>query len=252
MYTKDKKRLKKAAMETESLLSLLNLGIHLKMNDDFFNVLLVESDISLSIKDFETDLWSRTAFTFAVLVKVVEAMKLSNQEKLIALLSWMKEDYATFPCTTPEAEKERELELLTSLDYFTLRTYIKENKLMSGLDTMFLHELFKEFPKLTGLFDAEIIFREFGLMGGSKIWCKICKKVFVSPLEAVRSPECEIKLYHPRSLVTSFRNLTEQQVGCEHTGCNKKMQRNEFPCCHQQSHSEGCTMGEGKHFIVFE
>ncbi len=252
MYTKDRKRLKKAAMETESLLCLLNLGVFLKMNEEFFTVLLCDGPINLSIKDFETELWSRTAFTFPVLVKVVEAMKLSNQEKLIAALSWMKEDYMKYPYSTPESEKEREIELLTSMDYYNLRSYIKDNKLMSGLDTMFLQELFKEFSKLTGLFDSETIFAEFGLLGGHKIWCKICKKTFVSPLEAVQNPECEIRLYHPKSFVTSFRNLAEQQTVCGHAGCTKKLQRNEFPCCHQPSHSEGCVMGEGKHFIVIE
>ncbi|MDR3549536.1 MAG: hypothetical protein P4M11_14930 [Candidatus Pacebacteria bacterium] len=252
MYTKDKKRLKKAALETESLLSLLNLGVFLRMHDDFFNVLLVENPINLSIKDFETELWSRTAFSFQVLVKVVEAMKLSNHEKLIALLSWMKEDFVTFPYSTPEAEKERETELLTSMDYCVMRGYIKDNKLMSGVDTLFLVELFKEFGKLSGLLDSEAIFKEFGMLGGRKVWCKICKRVFASPMDAARNPECEIRPYHPRSFVTSFRTLGEQQTGCGHAGCTKKLQRNEFPCCHQPSHSEGCTMGEGKHFIVIE
>jgi len=252
MYTKDKKRLKKAAMETESLLALLNLGVFLKMGEDFFQTLLIENPINLSIKDFETELWSRNAFTFPVLCKVVEAMKLSNQEKLIALLSWMKEDFAHFPYSTPDAEKEREIELMTSMDYFNLRAYIKDNKLMSGIDTAFMQELIKEFPKLTGLLDATTIFNEYGLLGGRKIWCKICKKVFASPLDAVKFPECEIKLYHPKSFVTSFRTLAEQSKGCLHTGCNKKLARNEFPCCHQPSHTEGCVTGEGKHFLVFE
>ena len=252
MYTKDKKRLKKLAAETESLLCLLNLGVYLKMNEDLFSVLLGEGAINLSIKDFETELWSRTEFTFPVLVKVVEAMKLSNQEKLIAALSWMKENFIKYPYTTAESEKEREIELLTSMDYYNLRKYIKENKLMSGVDTAFLKELFREFPKLTGLFDSGIIFTEFGLLDGHKIWCKICKKVFASPIDIIRNPECEIRPYHPKSFVTSFRTLADQQTGCGHGGCVKKLQRNEFSCCHQQSHSEGCVTGEGKHFIVFD
>ncbi len=252
MYSKDKKRLKNVAADIDNLLRLLHLGEELKMNEDFYGALLAGGEFALSIQHFESELWSRTAFTFPILLKVIEAMQLSNQEKLIALLSWMKEDFAKFPYSTAECSREREIELLTSLDFYTLHDYIKERQLMSGLDTAFLAELYKEFPSLVGLFDTETVFKEFALLGGAKVWCKICKKVFLSPVDAARSAECEKRLYHPRSFVASFRSLSEKQMPCLHSGCAKKLQRNEFPCCHQPSHSEGCTMGEGKHFLVVD
>ena len=250
MYSKDKIRLKKAALETDNLLRMLSLGIFLKMKDDFFNALL-ESDIHVGLKDFETENWSRTAFTFPVLEKILEVLNLSPEEKIIALLSWLKEDFGAYPYNTDECGRQREMELLTSLDFYLVRNYISGNKLLTFVSSEYLSQVMAEFKKLNGLFDSQTVLKHFGLVGTHKIWCKICKKSFTSAHDITLNPKCEPRLFHPKGYVTSFRQL-KNKTKCAHGDCGRNIQRNEYACCHLPSHSPGCIMSEGSHLLIFE
>lgn len=83
IYTKDRKKLIKAAKTFNSLLYLISLGIHLKMKSEFFEILLSQSNFNWKLEYFSDKIWSRSIFTFAILQRVVDEMKTSNYIKII-------------------------------------------------------------------------------------------------------------------------------------------------------------------------
>ena len=58
--------------------------------------------------------------------------------------------------------------------------------------------------------------------------------------------KCMEKLYHPKKFIQLQRQIVFK---CSHSGCNKKISINEFPCCHQQNLGEGCLMSDGNHIL---
>ena len=274
IYCKDKKRLRKAAMETESILALLTLGIYLKMKEDYFEALFVENKINISLSDFSTDLWSRKSFTFAVLKKLLTALNLNQEEKLLGLFSWLKADKEKFAFSTTSCQKQLKIELQTSMEVFKVREYIEKHKLMYNLKTGFLMHLLTSFPLLTPVFDVRILIKEYAHLSSYSIHCRICKRTFESAMDVIFNSKCERKLYHPRSFATTFRDLEETKENaresrdgkdgkdgkdvkekdikntCMHLECKRKAARNQYQCCHLGPHVEGCTMGEGTHYII--
>lgn len=59
--------------------------------------------------------------------------------------------------------------------------------------------------------------------------------------------DCEVKIFHPKNLVTLQRNLPQS---CEHEACTKKFVINEYPCCHRNIHGEGCMINDNKMHIL--
>jgi hypothetical protein len=85
IYTKDSKRLKKAAKTFHSLLFMISLGIHLKMKSDYFEILLTKLNFSWKIEFFSDALWSKSIFTFPILERIVDEMKANNFTKIIGI-----------------------------------------------------------------------------------------------------------------------------------------------------------------------
>lgn len=83
MYTKDTKKLKKAAKTFNPFLYLISLGIYLKMKPEFFEILLTKPSFEWNIEYFNDPIWSKSIFTFPILERIVEQMKTNNFTKII-------------------------------------------------------------------------------------------------------------------------------------------------------------------------
>jgi len=83
MYSKDSKKLKKAAKSFHDFLHLISLGIFLKLKPDFFEILLAKPSFQWKEEYFYDTLWSRKVFTFPVLERVVDEMKTNNFTKTV-------------------------------------------------------------------------------------------------------------------------------------------------------------------------
>jgi len=83
MYSKDPKKLKKAAKTFHDFLQLISLGIFLKLKPEFFEILLNKPAFQWREENFYDPLWSRKVFTFPVLERIVDEMKTNNFTKSI-------------------------------------------------------------------------------------------------------------------------------------------------------------------------
>lgn len=83
IYTKDTKKLKKAAKTFHPFLYLISLGIYLKMKPEFFEILLNRPSFEWKIEYFNDTIWSKTIFTFPILERIVEQMTTNNFTKII-------------------------------------------------------------------------------------------------------------------------------------------------------------------------
>ena len=83
IYTRDTRKLKKAAKTFHPFLYLISLGIHLKMKPEFFEILLAKPDFEWNVEYFNDPIWSRSIFTFPILERIVEQMKTQNFTKMI-------------------------------------------------------------------------------------------------------------------------------------------------------------------------
>jgi len=86
MYSRDSKRLRKAAKNFHDFLKMISLGIFLKLKPDFFEILLNKIAFQWKEEYFYDPLWSRKVFTFPVLEKVVEEMKTNNFTKTVGII----------------------------------------------------------------------------------------------------------------------------------------------------------------------
>jgi len=249
IYSKDAKRLSLAADEPESFLCIMNLGIFLEMNDDFFKTLLENCEIKLDEELFNHNLWSRFSFTFQVLVNLMNLMpKDGHYLKLIAMLYWLKEDNSQKISETHDTIKERDFELLTSKDYFLVKKFISQNKMMSQITVGELLLIKNKFPIHIPVLDTTLLIDKYVINSTLRIICKVCKRVSNNMQDFVKN-DCEIKSYHPRNLINLHRQLN---ANCEHLDCKKKLQIYEYPCCHKGSHIDGCMTNDGKHILHFE
>ena len=249
IYAKDSRRLSLAADEPESFLCILNLGIFLEMCGEFFKTLLEHCEIKLDEDLLQHSLWSRFSFTFEVLTNLINLMPKENHFlKINALLSWLKEDNSQKPSETNDTIKEREFELLTSKDYFQVKNFISDQKLMQQINVNELLILKNKFPNLLPALSTEYLIEKFVAKPAIKISCRVCKKVS-NNIQDFANKQCELKLYHPRNLVQLQRQLSST---CEHENCKRKLMINEFPCCHKGAHVEGCMYNDGKHIMQFD
>ena len=249
VYSKDAKRLSLAADEPESFLCIMNLGIFLEMNDDFFKTLLENCEIKLDEELFNHNLWSRFSFTFQVLINLLNLMpKDFYYLKLIALLYWLKEDNSQKISETQETIKERDFELLTSKDYFQVKKFISQNKMLTHITVIELALIRSKFPSHFPVLDTTCLIEKYVINSTLRIICKVCKRASNNIQDFIKN-DCEIKAYHPRSLINLHRHLN---VNCEHFECKKKIIIYEYPCCHKGSHVDGCMFNDGKHLLQFE
>jgi len=249
IYSKDSKRLSLAADEPESFLCIMSLGIFMEMNDDFFKTLLENCEIKLDEELFNHNLWSRFSFTFQVLVNLLNLMpKDGYYLKIIALLYWLKEDNSQKVSETQETIKDRDFELLTSKDYFQVKNFIANNKMLHHLNVTELSLIKSKFPSHLPVLDTSFLVEKYVINSTVRILCKVCKRVSNNIQDFMKN-DCEIKPYHPRSLINLHRNLN---ANCEHLECKKKIQIYEYACCHKGSHVDGCMYNDGKHILIFE
>ena len=83
IYSKNIKKLTKAAKTFTSLLYLISLGIYLKMRPEFFEILLSNSNFVWKLEYFSQSIWSRSIFTYSILERIVDEMKTKNYFKII-------------------------------------------------------------------------------------------------------------------------------------------------------------------------
>lgn len=244
IYTKDIRKLKKAAKTFHPFLYLISLGIHLKMKSEFFEILLTKPNFDWKVDYFSDPIWSKTIFTFPILERIVEQMKTNNFTKIIALLSWLKEiDPQTNQVNTSREVTE---EILTSHDLFLVRNYIKRHNLMSTLSAKEIAALLENFPHLHSSFDTATIVNDFIFTSQRKLICQICRKEYNSPFEILSDLSCKGEVYHPKNAV----NVKNEKLVCHHEGCSAKYVKGEFTCCHKSATALGCTLGEGRHMII--
>lgn len=117
---------------------------------------------------------------------------------------------------------------------------------MSGLTGKEISTLLEKFPHMHSSFDTNTLVNEFIFSSTKKLVCLICKKEFNSPFEIADSIECKGDVYHPKNIV----NLKDGKAVCTHEGCQRKLNKLEFPCCHKVNTTAGCILGEGRHMIV--
>lgn len=249
IYTRDNQRLSLAVDEPENFLCILSLGIYLEMCDDFFTGILQNCDIQLDEKLYESNLWSRFCFTFEVLQKLIDLISKDDHFlHLLALLSWLKEDNTLKIINTEETINEREEELLTCKEFFLIKNYIIGKNYMSKITINQLYIIRDKYPLLIPVLDTNYLIEKFILKGNMKISCRVCKKSSNSIHEFALKP-CEIKMYHPKSFVLLQRQINYE---CEHDDCKKKMNINEYPCCHKAAHVEGCLLSDGNHILQLQ
>ena len=250
IYTKDSHRLSSTADEPESFLSILSLGIFLELCDDFFNSILTTCEIQLDDKLIQNAQWSRFCFTFEVLVNLIELMPKDNYLlKVCSMLSWLKEDNTLPIDDENESVSEKELELLTSKEYFMVKKYLKEEKMLELLTMSDLNVIKEKYPKRLPAIDIDELIEKYIVGNTMKITCKICNRKAKNIAQFTNIP-CEVKLYHPRNFVFLQRQLGSGK--CEHEDCKKKVVINEYPCCHKASHVEGCLLSDGNHLLQFD
>jgi hypothetical protein len=85
IYTRDGRKLTKAAKTFTSLLYLISLGIYLKMKPEFFEILLSKSNFNWKLEYFNENIWSRSIFTFSILERIVDEMKTKDYIKIIGI-----------------------------------------------------------------------------------------------------------------------------------------------------------------------
>jgi len=252
IYSKDIKRISLIADDQESYLSILSLGVFLGLKNDFFSSISMACEIKLDESLIKSELWSRFQFPFEVLTSLIELMPENKYSlKFFSLIYWLKED--------KKADKQQgdeegevyddvdmaELDLLTSEDYFQVKDYIKQKKICQYLTINDLMKLKKEFPKLLPVLDYSYIIDKYVENPKIKISCRICK-LQGNDLKIFTEKRCQQKLYHPKKFIQLQRQINSK---CNHSGCNKKIVINEFPCCHQQNLGEGCIMSNGNHIL---
>jgi hypothetical protein len=178
IYAKDAKRLSLAADEPESFLCILNLGIFLEMEEDFFKFLLGNCEIKLDEELLNHNLWSRFSFTFEVLINLLTLMVKDNYFlKINALLSWLKEDNTLKTSEPNEAIREKEFELLTSKDYFLVKNFLADNKFLQYIYVSELLLLKNKFPNLIPALDTGNLMEKYIIKSSMRIMCRVCKKV---------------------------------------------------------------------------
>ena len=248
MYSQDKERLIMIADEPDNFLGVLNLGIFLELKESFFNIILNNCEVKLDLNLINNNLWSRFCFNFEVLLKLLEFMNEKDYLlKISALLSWLKYDNKIKIKNNifEEDINNRELELLTSKEYFLVKDYIKNNHLIYNLKLNELFEIKNNYSHLIPILDFGFLFEKFIEKNNYKIHCKICGK-FGKNVEEFNSMNCVVKLYHPKKFITFQRQITNK---CEHENCKKKININEYPCCHKPNHVEGCLLSNGNHIL---
>ena len=248
IYSQNKERLIMIADEPDNFLSVLNLGIFLELNESFFNIILNNCEVKLDLNLINNNLWSRFCFNFDVLLKLLNFMcEKDYLLKISALLSWLKYDNKIKMSNNifEEDVNKRELELLTSKEYFLVEDYIKKNHLIYNLKLNELNEIKNNYSHLIPILDFNYLFEKYVEKNDYKIHCKICGK-FGKNVEEFNSMNCVVKFYHPKKFITFQRQITNK---CEHENCKKKININEFPCCHKANHVEGCLLSNGNHIL---
>ena len=248
IYSQNKERLIMIADEPDNFLSVLNLGIFLELNESFFNIILNNCEVKLDLNLINNNLWSRFCFNFDVLLKLLNFMNENDYLlKISALLSWLKYDNKIKMSNNifEEDVNKRELELLTSKEYFLVEEFIKKNRLINNLKLNELNEIKNNYSHLIPILDFNYLFEKYIEKNGYKIHCKICGK-FGKNVEEFNSMNCVVKFYHPKKFITFQRQITNK---CEHENCKKKININEFPCCHKANHVEGCLLSNGNHIL---
>jgi len=148
------------------------------MGDQFFKALLEHSEIILDEELFSHNLWSRLSFTFDVLENLLKRMPDNNNLKILAILHWLKEDNTQKISDNNDSIKDRELELLTSKDYFFAKRYIADHKLLAHSQVNDILTLKNKFNNLVPVLDTKFLLDKFIVNSSMRIGCRVCKRVF--------------------------------------------------------------------------
>jgi hypothetical protein len=149
------------------------------MGDQFFKTLLEHCDIKLDEELFSHNLWSRLSFTFDVLENLLKRMPDNSNLKIISILHWLKEDNTQKISDNNESIKDRELELLTSKDYFLAKKYIADHKLLSSSLVSDILTLKNKFHTLIPVLDTKFLLDKFIVNSSMRVGCRVCKRVYI-------------------------------------------------------------------------
>jgi hypothetical protein len=145
------------------------------MGDQFFKALLEHCEIRLDEELFSHNLWSRLSFTFDVLENLLK--RIQDSLKIISILHWLKEDNTQKISDNNESIKDRELELLTSKDYFLAKKYIADHKLLAHAQVNDILTLKNKFSSLVPVLDTKFLLDKFIVNSSMRIGCRVCKRV---------------------------------------------------------------------------
>ena len=139
--------------------------------------------------------------------------------KISALLSWLKFDNKIKVNNNifEEDVNNKELELLTSKEYFLVEDYIKKNHLIYNLKLNELNEIKNNYSHLIPILDFNYLFEKYVEKNDYKIHCKF---PLGKNVEEFNSMNCVVKFYHPKKFITFQRQITNK---CEHENCKKKL-----------------------------
>ena len=222
----------------------------MQLSDDFFTSVIEDGNIQLDEKLINFPMWSRFCFTFEVLITLIDLMPKSNSFlKLKALLGWLKEDKDLPINQENDFICERELELLTSKEFFMVKNFIKENNYVKNLSLDQLFIISQNYSLVLPALDIDYICDTFLGKSDIKAKCKICGKKG-DRIQDFVNHKCQVKLYHPKSFVSLQRKIASTK--CQHEDCTKKISINEYSCCHQSTRSDGCLMSNGNHLIYVD
>lgn len=149
------------------------------MGDQFFKALIEHCEIKLDEELFSHNLWSRLSFTFDVLENLLKRMPDSHMLKLISILHWLKEDNTQKVSDNNDSVKDRELELLTSKDYFLAKNYISSHKLLANAQVSDLMTLKNRFGVLVPVLDTKFLLDKFIVNTSMRVACRVCKRVII-------------------------------------------------------------------------
>lgn len=180
--------------------------------------------------------------------KDIKTKQTINLKVIIALLSWLKEDT---PKNLNDTALYKDLELFTSIEFQLVQNFIRDNKVMEYISVSDLNIIKRKFPELIPALNNEFLIQKHIIKQIIKISCLVCKRVS-NNIQEFNLNSCEVKYYHPKPLITLQRQLNQHNLNCDHENCKKKLNVNEYPCCHKGQFYEGCLLNDGKHILVFE
>ena len=234
MYSNDFDRIISTADEDEIILGFISLSEFIELESIFIDTLISKNPCKFTNVFYKCYIWSKDHISFNIVVKLIE--NLNKKDQLLSILNWLN-NKKTFKVQYN----------VESNDYLEAYNYIKENELIksdlicySDIESLLVGEI-------NHIIDFDFQVNKHIINSKFKIFCIVCKKSS-NNINYFNLNTCESMLYHPGN----YNTLQKQIISniCEHETCKRKCLIDEFSCCHQGSHIEGCCMSDGSHMLL--